>query len=238
MAIRGILEPAQKRPRVDDPPSDATLDGASVKAEGQDVLVYTEEGELLEDDIGGPSKPTIKPREVNMSYLAKMEGVSRLPLSGQRYSNKIQRQPLHILRSFTYWLRHHKLLPEEPHAGIYPAEPSHARWIFGLLSVVENQLTGDDVHILRELARACLGLIQDRLAEPNPSSVEVQQRELAQWWIPVAAVVNIWGQRDIWMDAEEMVRKVPPSAPAPPAADNLDLLETDRPDRIDDPEVM
>jgi len=58
---------------------------------------------------------------------------------------------------------------------------------------------------LRELARACLSLLKEMLLKNNGKGKEIED-ERAPWWMVVAVVVGTWGQRDIWLEAEEMVR--------------------------------
>jgi len=168
-------------------------------------IVYTEEGELVEPASGDGdiekcnsiSESTgIKQREVTFAALQTLEA----------------KQALQLIRSFTYWLSHQPPIDENersPTERYFPVSNSHARWVFGLLSILETHLTSDEIHMLRELARSIITLINNRLKQSIQSSrsTETLLAELAPWWMNVAIVVTIWGQRDLWNDAEDMVRR-------------------------------
>jgi hypothetical protein len=67
--------------------------------------------------------------------------------------------------------------------------------------------------MLRELTRAILNFISERLRGKYQGRSPVQQElsqedELAPWWANVAIVVTFWGQKDLWFDAEDMVRRI------------------------------
>lgn len=104
--------------------------------------------------------------------------------------------------------------PSTTEERYFLASPSHARWIFGLLSIVETHLTGDEIHILRELTRSILALIKERLKQAlrdktrTPAELTSEQESITPWWVNVAIVVTIWGQRDLWSDAQDMVRQL------------------------------
>ncbi|KAJ7721160.1 hypothetical protein DFH07DRAFT_302155 [Mycena maculata] len=127
--------------------------------------------------------PIYKPREPTPSLLRLVD----------------QRMALHLLMYFTHWTNLH-MQPEK----LCRVTQTHARWIFVLLSRVDDYISADDMHLLRNLARAYLALLKDltrsteRLAadDINPGSC----------WLIISTVVGIWGQRDLWMDAEEMIR--------------------------------
>jgi hypothetical protein len=131
-----------------------------------------------------------------------------------------------------------------PSPPYYPITQSHGMWMFSLLSRVEDFVSSDDMSLLRNLARGCIGLIRRRRAReaaqrtatplaprpPLPAATPSQPQEdegsprgkheagpkrsaeervgnqaisEASCWLIVAAVVGVWGQRDLWMDAEQ-----------------------------------
>lgn len=119
---------------------------------------------------------------------------------------------------FTHWINVHLEHPT-PSSGIIE---SHARWIFVLLSRVEDQISADDMSLLRNLARACLSLlrvlIQERSTPPvSEESVKLGLEENSggfiserSCWIILATIVGVWAQRDLWMDAEDMLKTLGP----------------------------
>ena len=101
--------------------------------------------------------------------------------------------------------------------------------MFALLSRVDEQLTSDELSTLRGLARACIAYIKD-LNKNNSTSVEVSvdqgveqglRKEMTgvRWvgdladapldekacWMVVAIISDFWGQKDLWMDAENVL---------------------------------
>ncbi|TFY80047.1 hypothetical protein EWM64_g3968 [Hericium alpestre] len=117
------------------------------------------------------------------------------------------------------------------HTSPYMPTDGHARWIFALLSRVDAFCSGDEISTLRALARSCLGLLRARRridddsgsgqasedtmrppdgveptgeGEPSPVQATDLMSESACWMI-VSIIVGVWGQRDLWMDAEDML---------------------------------
>ncbi|KIL00058.1 hypothetical protein PAXRUDRAFT_130783 [Paxillus rubicundulus Ve08.2h10] len=122
------------------------------------------------------------------------------------------RMSLHLLMYFTHWINIHLENPSDSSATI---SRSHGRWMFALLTKVEDQLSADEMNLLRNLARACLGLIKNYRAKPKESAVmaegawstsDIVGKETrvssASCWMVFAAVTGHWGQRDLWTDAE------------------------------------
>ncbi|KAF8914158.1 survival motor neuron interacting protein 1-domain-containing protein [Gymnopilus junonius] len=121
-----------------------------------------------------------------------------------------ERYALHLLMYFTHWMNLYVKSPDmSPHL---PTE-SHARWIFALLSRIDDYLSADDTNLLRNLARSCLGLLkhikQRQLSSPlemgSPPSNKMKE---ASCWIIITIIVSIWKQRDLWMDAEDMIKRL------------------------------
>ncbi|KAJ7240342.1 hypothetical protein B0H12DRAFT_1135033 [Mycena haematopus] len=111
-----------------------------------------------------------------------------------------QRMALRLLMYFTYWTNLH-LQPEKR----FRVTQTHARWIFVLLSRVDDYISADEMHLLRNLARAYLAFLKD-LTHSTLERVSVEDINPGCCWLIISTVVGIWGQRDLWMDAEEMVR--------------------------------
>ncbi|KAJ7094580.1 hypothetical protein B0H15DRAFT_946980 [Mycena belliarum] len=113
-----------------------------------------------------------------------------------------QRMALHLLMYFTHWTNLH-LQPEK----VYRVTQTHARWIFFLLSRVDDYISADEMHLLRNLTRAFLALLGD-LTRPKAEAARAVPDDInpASCWLIISAVVGIWGQRDLWMDAEDTIR--------------------------------
>ena len=116
---------------------------------------------------------------------------------------------------FTHWINVHLQNVELRTSWI---TESHARWMFALLSRVEESVSADDMNLLRNLARAALALLKRRLIEKRRCDREVLRDVSGRdgtgpvplgesaCWLIVTAVVGGWGQRDIWADAEDMLK--------------------------------
>jgi hypothetical protein len=131
-----------------------------------------------------------KPREITPSLLRKID----------------HNLSLHLLMYFAHWMNIHLQHPAEPTFAILE---SHARWMFALLAKVEDFISADDMSQLRSLARACLELlVRRRKAEgagvPDHLSPEIGMAE-ASCWIIFTTVSGIWGQSDLWRDAETLL---------------------------------
>ncbi|KAG1907001.1 uncharacterized protein F5891DRAFT_1099835 [Suillus fuscotomentosus] len=129
-----------------------------------------------------------KPREITPSLLRKID----------------HNLSLHLLMYFAHWLNIHLQHPAEPTFTILE---SHARWMFVLLAKVEDFISADDMSQLRSLARACLELLVRRLKAEKPGVPDNVSSNIgmtdASCWIIFTAVSGIWGQSDLWRDAEK-----------------------------------
>jgi Survival motor neuron (SMN) interacting protein 1 (SIP1) len=115
---------------------------------------------------------------------------------------------------FAHWFN---LYLQQPDPAARPLEV-HARWIFVLLSKVEDHISADDMSLLRNLARACLALLKESikarissvksedLDSPNSEGDDQESMSERAYWIIVCAIVGVWAQRDLWMDAEDMLK--------------------------------
>lgn len=99
---------------------------------------------------------------------------------------------------FTYWIQ---LYLKSPQVNDYLPTESHARWIFALLSRVEEHVSADDMNLLRNLARACIGLLK-AVRENSMLTNGSQRMGEISCWIIVTIVADVWKQRDLWIDAE------------------------------------
>ncbi|KZT72549.1 hypothetical protein DAEQUDRAFT_722708 [Daedalea quercina L-15889] len=121
------------------------------------------------------------------------------------------RYALHLLMYFTHWINLHleRGSTPSPHA----IADLHLRWIFVLLSRVEDYVSADETSLLRSLARACMSLIEEGrtrgLLDTAGITAEPPPIDEPACWMVITAVVSIWGQRDLWMDAEAMLRRLP-----------------------------
>ncbi|KAF8631586.1 hypothetical protein AX15_002336 [Amanita polypyramis BW_CC] len=119
-----------------------------------------------------------------------------------------ERMALHLLMYFAHWFN---LYLDGPQGRIYQPTECHARWMFALLARVEDCITGDDIALLRSLARACLAVVKKSLQRHlQPESMDYQEDAMRErsCWIIISTIVDVWEQRDLWMDAEEMLRGV------------------------------
>jgi hypothetical protein len=117
----------------------------------------------------------------------------------------------------------------------YTPTDIHMRWIFALLTRIDLYCSAADMACLRNLARACLSLISvvrrrkegsprpsthDEQAEMDTSGAETSMAlpnsggddktlsECSMWFV-ICAVTSIWGQRDLWDDADDALRQNP-----------------------------
>jgi hypothetical protein len=111
---------------------------------------------------------------------------------------------LHLLMYFAHWFN---LYLQQPDPAVRPLE-SHARWIFALLTKVEDHISADDMSLLRHLARACLALLKESIKTRTSQEDAADQGVMSEraCWIIVCIVVGVWAQRDLWMDAEDMLK--------------------------------
>ena len=112
---------------------------------------------------------------------------------------------------FTHWINLHLERGTAP--SPHPISETHSRWIFVLLSRVEDYVSADEMSLLRSLARACMSLIEESRKRGDSGTTMFAEGEplpIAEpaCWMVVTAVVGVWGQRDLWMDAEAMLRRL------------------------------
>lgn len=115
---------------------------------------------------------------------------------------------------FAHWINSHL---ENVELATSRITEVHARWIFALLSRVEEHISADDMSLLRNLARAVLALLKglmqkgrssndadDHLPQVNDLGAKIYISERSCWMI-IALMVDFWGQKDLWVDADAML---------------------------------
>ncbi|KAI0774052.1 hypothetical protein C8Q74DRAFT_1217954 [Fomes fomentarius] len=114
------------------------------------------------------------------------------PVLLQRVDHKYA---MHLLMYFGHWIDRRLAQGSLPYTDITQA---HGRWIFSLLSRVDDWISSDEISQLRTLARGCMGLVAERRRSP-PAAREAD-----------AAITGLWGQTDLWVDANSMLSKIEP----------------------------
>ncbi|THH16443.1 hypothetical protein EW146_g4209 [Bondarzewia mesenterica] len=133
------------------------------------------------DSVQTPQEPspTLVPREPTPNLLQYID----------------HRMSLHLLMYFTHWFNLHlESLDPSSTAPVHVPLESHARWIFVLLGRVDDFCSGDEISGLRALARGKKAAGRSEMGEVS-------------CWMVICAVAGVWGQRDLWSEAEEMLSK-------------------------------
>ena len=102
---------------------------------------------------------------------------------------------------FAHWIN---VYLEQPDSASPTISAVHLRWVFSLLSKVDDYLSGDEISQLRTLARACISLIKFRLQRESalPVIEEDDPVRIGACWMVITIVTGFWGQSDLWSDAE------------------------------------
>ncbi|TEB35775.1 hypothetical protein FA13DRAFT_1788379 [Coprinellus micaceus] len=121
---------------------------------------------------------------------------------------------LHLLMYFTHWINNHLQKVDQ---NVFPPRNSHARWMFALLSRIEDYVSADDMNLLRNLVRACLALLKhiiERELAPSTSRISLVPDAMSKQscWIIISTVVHVWKQKDLWVDAESILARFPVTA--------------------------
>lgn len=112
---------------------------------------------------------------------------------------------------FTYWINQH--LQEDRQPPFPRPTQAHLQWIFALLTRVEEHVSADDMNLLRNLTRACIALLKAMILEQGSRS-ELEEKDnnnengQASCWMIISVVIAMWGQRDLWIDAEDMLQSI------------------------------
>ncbi|KAJ4478329.1 hypothetical protein J3R30DRAFT_3480519 [Lentinula aciculospora] len=141
------------------------------------------------------------------------------------------RMALHLLMYSTYWMNQH--LTEDRQPPFPRPTQTHLQWVFALLTRVGEYISADDMNLLRNLTRACIVLLKVIICErtfidsdPGLADKGVAMEEKAverkdeeekdkvktdsqtACWMIITAVIGIWAQRDLWVDAEDMLKSI------------------------------
>ena len=134
---------------------------------------------------------------------------------------------------FTHWFKLYleSLDRSSNSTTTYVPTDVHMRWVFALLTRVDLFCSADEIGSLRNLARTCLELISAvRCAKTGgipacapceredgetetvtgnitevETKIDLSSTRLSEcsMWVVFCAVTNIWGQRDLWDEAEQ-----------------------------------
>ena len=182
-----------------------------------ELVLLVDPSESLPTPAGSPTHPDdgtanapcalekaiSRPREPQPCILRHIDQVSGFTPITDVYSIYLQQTALHLLMYFTHWINLH-VQKQDPE--FRPVE-SHARWIFALLGKVGDQLSGDDMSLLRNLARACIALLKDLYQkDQEPENGDGRPMGMRSCWIIIATIVGVWAQHDLWIDAEDVLK--------------------------------
>ncbi|KAL5530010.1 hypothetical protein ACEPAF_6267 [Sanghuangporus sanghuang] len=205
-------------------------------AEAHEVLVVNEFGEIREDE----KDPDRDLQELEVGDAALLSTPFATPQPEKRFKASERRTAgprhptptllkrmdsrycMHLLMYFSHWITQHleHLESGQISSPFSHLSQSHARWMFALLSRVDDHLTSDELSTLRGLARACIAFIKD-LNKNSGTSVLSSDGNLGgssgvRWvgdpsdaplderacWMIVTIVTDFWVQKDLWIDAE------------------------------------
>jgi hypothetical protein len=84
--------------------------------------------------------------------------------------------------------------------------PLESQWIFSLLTVLDTLLISGEISILRTLARTCRNIADFTWKEQqkwlvkgaSENDLEKYTDSVAGCWMIIAAIWEVWGQRDLW----------------------------------------
>ncbi|RPD66756.1 hypothetical protein L226DRAFT_452149 [Lentinus tigrinus ALCF2SS1-7] len=120
------------------------------------------------------------------------------------------RYALHLLMYFGHWIERRLEEGRLPYTEI---TQSHGRWIFSLLSRVDDWISGDETSLLRGLARGCMGLVAETrrrsiAADGIKAGDAAELIDERSCWMIITAITGLWGQTDLWADAESILCKL------------------------------
>lgn len=105
---------------------------------------------------------------------------------------------------FAHWINQHlqDALPR--------LTETHAQWMFVLLALVDEHVSADSMNMLRNLVRASIALLKVLLQEEARQQAPDSNNLLSSksCWLIITTVVDIWGQHDLWVDAQDMLRSI------------------------------
>ncbi|KAL1675406.1 hypothetical protein EV122DRAFT_292688 [Schizophyllum commune] len=171
-----------------------------------------------------------EPEEANTEMVFNEDGelVSATPQNGAVSSdgNTTPREPtpyllrsfnedlsVQLLRHFAFWIRGHVKDP-----AMYDMTELHARWMFSLLARLGQHISADHMNSLRQVARACISLLEARMRTRLHGPEAVAERTVVgkasafserSCWVLLGTIIGVWGQLDLWDDVESMLRGLP-----------------------------
>ena len=167
-------------------------------------------------------------RQPTMTLLKEMDNVCQSAVCAYHTDRHfVQRYALKLLQFFAHWINRYLDASDTPQQSqqLQLSKPhyitqNHSRWIFALLSRLDDRLLSDELNELRNLARASVRYLKDLKKEVTGEDGSAETRVRTKWvgecadapmdeaacWITIAAVAEFWGQKDLWMDAEVALR--------------------------------
>ncbi|QRV72890.1 SIP1 domain-containing protein [Ceratobasidium sp. AG-Ba] len=140
---------------------------------------------------------------------------------------------IYLLMFISHWIRKSlenisSTTPPNPLTRPFYFPRHHQQWAFALLAQLDTSLRSEEISHLRELARACIDAIKEDLEFDGPAfvpptledSITAKYTHLIGTWMIVGAVASVWGQRDMWEHAEDVLSclvVVKPRVLEPPA---------------------
>ncbi|KAL4076139.1 hypothetical protein V8B97DRAFT_66703 [Scleroderma yunnanense] len=162
-----------------------------------DISVISSASRLTADYSEGHS--AICPLPQAAQALSGGTGIASQEVTPNRLQGVDHRTSIHLLMYFAHWINIHLQNYNDLSTTI---TNNHARWMFSLLTKVEDIVSADDMSHLRNLARACLGIVKKRREENSECMETADAISDASCWMVFTAVASVWGQKDLWMDAE------------------------------------
>ncbi|KAG8687891.1 hypothetical protein FRC09_013216 [Ceratobasidium sp. 395] len=153
---------------------------------------------------------------------------------------------IYLLMFTAHWIRKSlenisSTAPPHPLVRPFYFPRHHQQWAFALLAQLDTSLRSEEISHLREVARACIAAIREDLDLDGPVEVEVdtgvslagnyedqgtptqpdsvKYAHLTGTWMIVGAIASIWGQRDMWDHAEEVLGELVVAKPRALAAE-------------------
>jgi len=217
---KGRNKPGKMRGFTDDQDEHATDSGAL----SQETWRVNEEGEVelsySQDATPAPLGPHLPVDTSTGDRRANVERVLCTGNENQEVPSAKMREPtpslvsqvdsrmsLHLLMYFAHWINLH--LDQPSPSPSYLTE-THARWIFVLLSRVEDYVTADDMSLLRSVARSCLSLLKRSLQKGDLTQSNLPEPQMGErsCWMIISVIASIWGQQDLWDEAKDMLAEL------------------------------
>lgn len=112
---------------------------------------------------------------------------------------------LSLLSAIPYWITIPTSGPsQEP--SLVALNDFLSQWCFSLLAKLDARLISDEISILRTLARSCIAAISLRRTERGVGANDADQEAGA--WMIITIIAGVWGQSDMWTDAEEEMTRL------------------------------